>query len=332
MTENTESGNQKNMGRENTENEGVTLSYTVPGKEESVKKSKDVVRAMDYIGKRSGALTISKVQCSKYKTYFNLRKPPAFTEEFKQIVIEMESVTLDLEPYRLIVIKEDEDVFKTYLNATTESTFDKMFTDFISIYGTHFLHEVTFGAKLIYKSRITSSSGIENLDENGKECFDQIQVNKMSERLGKSVKKSNCGNRTIQREIQRALRFEEQEFYSYGGYITDETDIGFWTKNDFQTPDIIDFKVFPIITLFDGLTMSLERISDRAGYRINVNLILSWLLPRYAILLNRCKSLPNHRLSDNGASCVECAKNQRPSDDGLSCKFLSPTGALGEVI
>ena len=143
LTENESTDRNENTDETKQSGEELSISYTVPGKEESVKESKDVVRAFNHIGTKSGALTVSKVQCSKYKTYFNMKEPPAFTDNFKQSVADLETKTLELQPFRFQVYKIGENEFRTYLNETTERQFDYLFTDFISVYGTHFLHEVT---------------------------------------------------------------------------------------------------------------------------------------------------------------------------------------------
>ena len=58
------------------------------------------------------------------------------------------------------------------------------------------------------------------------------------------------------------------------------------------------------------------RISNKDGTRINYKRILSWFYPRYDLILNHCKDLPNHHVHD-GKSCVRNRVGMVTTRDGL---------------
>ena len=86
-----------------------------------------------------------------------------------------------------------------------------------------------------------------------------------------------------------------------------------------NSPVIIGFTTITIIRLFDKALMKTSHITTKAGTEIDVAGILSWFVPRYAVLMGRCQVLSNHRVSSDGSMCTPCPSDQVPSDDGLSC-------------
>merc|ERR1712088_1195490 len=80
-------------------------------------------------------------------------------------------------------------------------------------------------------------------------------------------------------------------------------DIYQWTTNSFLSPTLLpDFKLQPIVKLFQSNFMNRRRVTRSDGTAINHQRILSWLMPRYAILTGRCKLMKNHHVEE-GKTC-----------------------------
>ena len=135
-----------------------------------------------------------------------------------------------------------------------------------------------------------------------------------------SYNKSSCSNPSIKNILESSLETSSESFYSVGAHIANKDNLPDWPGSNFNNPKIINFKLMPIITLFDARKLNYKRITDNNGFELDVDGISSWMLPRYAVLMSRCKTLPNNRISDSGSSCVPCLESQKPSDDGLQCE------------
>ena len=84
-----------------------------------------------------------------------------------------------------------------------------------------------------------------------------------------------------------ALETTEVEVNTFGAGATE--DIYQWTTNNFLEPTLLpDFQLQPIVKLFQPHFMSRQRVTRLDGTAINHKRILSWLMPRYAILTGRC--------------------------------------------
>ena len=256
----------------------------------------------------------------------DLNNFPAFTESFHKEIQKLDQRTKDLSPYRLIVKKIDESHFETTLNLETEKEFDELFSSFIQKFGTHFNKEVSFGGKLTFKSKTEKikKNGVSNEEFN--KCFKKAQREKIKELVPttSASNKDTCQNKDLENRLEESLEESNLAVQSIGAHVTNAQDIDSiakWSKDQFESPDIINtISLYPILTIFQNKIMNLKRISDKFGNPINIADIYSWMMPRYAILLNRCKTLPNHRVDDTGSRCVPCPDDEsEPSQDGLSC-------------
>merc|ERR1711975_16932 len=77
-----------------------------------------------------------------------------------------------------------------------------------------------------------------------------------------------------------------------------------WTRSEFLNPTLLpDFKLQPIVKLFSDTFMKTDRISNEDGTPIDFKRILSWMMPRYVVLIGRCRMIPNNRVFE-GKKCV----------------------------
>ena len=300
---------------------GSTISFSLPGKKDTIENSKDITKAKEVITTYSGSIAVSDMECQTYKA--NVKKEehfPAFTETFKTEVQKLHHLSVDLSPFRLIVKKQGKHRFYTTLNITTEEEFDKQFSKFIINFGTHYIHEATFGGKMFFKSSLKNYDQETLANENEKDCLEIIHQKEMQKYAFGKEGRENCNDEDSQKKIESSLKIEDTEYFSKGAPVADIKDVSEWSKSEFPNPDITDFKLEPIMSLFDKEIMSSKRLTDNYGNSIAIDLITSWMLPRYVILLNRCKDLTNHKVSEDGSSCIPCQDNLVPSENGLKCE------------
>ena len=272
--------------RGNSGGKELTVSFSLPGNEDAIFNSKDVVKANSFMASTSGSIAVSEVECQTYRSKIDLHDFPAFTDTFKNVIVNLHHKSLELIPYRFIVTKDGPTTqsstgMKTVLNTTTEQTFDRIFSEFIAEFGTHFIEDGSFGGKMVYKSSIKNFN-LEN--ENNlvaKSCFDQIHQKRLEKKFFNKNEKNICSNKDVQKQIERSLQVEDVKFFSKGAHISNVENIAEWTASDFQNPDLISFKLYPIMILFDKIIMRRKSITDNAGNAININAITSWMMPRY---------------------------------------------------
>ena len=266
-------------------------------------------------------ILFSEVECFLYLARVDMDDFPAFTSKFHAKIQNMDQETKLVAPYRLVVTKTGPNSFHTVLNSSTEGKFDALFTDFIESFGTHFIHEAEFGAKLEYKARMKNIDTKELEDTNKNKCMQKIIQEKFEERAFRNEKNIECSNNDMKKKLQKSVYLEDVQMTVRGSRLTtgDKKDIRDWSSDPFLKADIINFKLFPILTLFDKKIMNLNRISSRFGTPVDIDGINSWMLPRYVILMNKCRNLENYIVSANGASCEKCPNDQVPSEDGYKC-------------
>merc|ERR1711902_236270 len=111
----------------------------------------------------------------------------------------------------------------------------------------------------------------------------------------------NCNNEDIENRVKSALETTEVQVDTFGAGANE--DIYQWTTNSFLSPTLLpDFKLQPIVKLFQPNFMNRRRVTRSDGTAINHQRILSWLMPRYAILTGRCKLMKNHHVEE-GKTC-----------------------------
>ena len=234
----------------------------------------------------------------------------------------MDKRTKELRPFRMVVKKTGTNSFHTVLNSQTEGEFDKLFSKFIATFGTHFIHEADFGAKLVYKAHMKRFDTTEFEKDDKNMCMNQILQEKFDKKAYKQADSNRCEDSDMQRKLEKSAQIEEIDFYAKGSSVTNPSkmeNVAQWTTSAFADAYMTDFKLLPILKLFDRRIMNLDRISDKFGNPVDIDGINSWMLPRYTILLNKCQNLENYIVSADGASCEECPKNRVPSLDGFKC-------------
>ena len=122
---------------------------------------------------------------------------------------------------------------------------------------------------------------------------DRIHQKKLEKEAFKNNENNVCSDQNVQNQIERSLQVEDVQFFSRGSHVAE--DIIGWTTSDFPEPDLINFKLYPILRLFDKTIMTSKRLTDEEGRAIDIDDITSWMLPRYVAILNRCKTLDNYR-------------------------------------
>ena len=319
------SGGTVDTSRGKSEEKELTVSFTLPGNKDAIENSKDVVAAKTFMSSTSGSIAVSEVECQTYRSKIDLHDFPAFTDTFKNVIVNLHDKSLELTPYRFIVTKvgpttQSSTGMKTVLNTTTEQALDRLFSNFIGEFGTHFIEDGSFGGKMVYKSNIKNFNLESKNTQEVKNCFDQIHQKRLEKKFFNENEKNICSNQDVQNQVEKSLQAEDVKFFSKGAHIANVENIAEWTASDFKDPDLISFKLYPIMILFDKIIMRPKCITDNAGNSININAITSWMMPRYVALLKRCKTMANHRVSDNGSGCVRCPRRKIPTQDGLGCQ------------
>ena len=256
------------------------------GNDDAIENSKDVVQANNFMSSTSGSIAVSEVECQIYRSKIDLHDFPAFTKTFKEAILNLHDKSLELTPYRFIVTKVGPTTatstgMKTVLNTTTERTFNRIFSEFIGEYGTHFIEDGSFGGKMVYKSNIRNFDIQNNNNQEAKSCFDKIHQKRLEKKAFNKKERNVCSNQDVQNQIERSLQVEDVKFISKGAHIAKIENIAEWTASDFKDPDLISFKLYPIMILFDKIIMRPKSITDNAGNAININAITSWMMPRY---------------------------------------------------
>merc|ERR1712087_494166 len=131
----------------------------------------------------------------------------------------------------------------------------------------------------------------------------------------------NCNNEDIENRVKSALETREEDLQTYGGGAGE--DIYQWTTNNFLSPTLLpDFKLQPIVKLFQPNFMNRKMVTRKDGTAINHKRILSWLMPRYAILIGRCRLMKNHHASE-GKACVPNEQYLVSTRDALDTTHLA---------
>ena len=259
------------------------------------------------------------MDCTKYELSVISNNIPAFSESFKRSIETINQETMKLQPYRLKVTKTGRNSFETFLNSTTEATFDVMFEHLIREFGTHYMDDVTLGKTVIYKDTLKKIEVNDNNKVSHEKCLKEIRHQRMTKTDLGSDQQDSCKNKDIEEKILQAMENGQANFKSIGGSSGNLHNVHEWTSGEIANPAVIDFKVTPILNLLDPKKMTFDRISDKYGFPIDVRNLLSWIQPRYEILMDKCRILPNHRVSDHGSTCVPCKAGYTATRDGLRC-------------
>ena len=222
----------------------------------------------------------------------------------------MDKITKECAYTRFIVKKITKNEFETFFNVTCENKMDERFKSFIEKCGTHFLTSVKMGHGKTVRSNITKVEKNELKREKIRECMNRVAQQQIHKKDTNREDKYNCDDKDVENNIRNSVTKNKNAIHSFGKTL--DGDMGLVR---------IGFEAEPIINIFQKEYMKTERLVDEFGKTnpISVSGILSWFQPRYAILMNRCRDLPNHRVSNAGTFCVKCKEGQQPSKDFMEC-------------
>ena len=318
------SGNENRRDQSNDYNTGSSFDKTfeIPGDSRSVSHSKAVAESEEFFQEHSGTISHTEASCVKFTARLNDNSPPAFTRDFKDMIREMDSLTEELWDSNIETKKMEDGKLISRKNEKNEKKFDVLFAKFIENFGTHYIQKASMGGIQRLSSEIKSLKEDEGNIEQVENCLNKALKEK---RGGESVQDGrsddNCNNEDIENRVKSALETTEVEVHTFGAGATE--DIYQWTTNNFLSPTLLpDFQLQPIVKLFQPNFMSSQRVTRKDGTAINHKRILSWLMPRYAILTGRCKLLKNHHVSE-GKTCTANKEFLVSTRDGTEVTHLA---------
>merc|ERR1712088_851214 len=281
-------GQESNRDQSNERNTGTTFdkSFEIPGDSRSVSNSKAVSETDEFFQEFSGSISHTEASCVKYSASLNDNSPPAFSSDFKDIIREMDSLTEELWDSNIETKKLNNGKLISRKNEKNEKKFDALFSKFI---------------------------------EN---CLNKaIKEKRGDQSVQDGTSNDNCNNEDIENRVKSALETREEDLQTYGGGAGE--DIYQWTTNNFLSPTLLpDFKLQPIVKLFQPNFMNRKMVTRKDGTAINHKRILSWLMPRYAILIGRCRLMKNHHVSE-GKACVPNEQYLVSTRDALDTTHLA---------
>jgi hypothetical protein len=297
-------GEEKSEEKSTQNNSGSTFekSFEIPGDSRSVIHSKAVAETEDFFQESSGSISHTEASCVKFSARLNDNSPPAFTKDFKDIVREMDSLTEELWYSNIETKKLYNGKLISRKNEKNEEEFDRLFEKFVENFGTHYIQEAKMGGIQRLSSQIKSLKEDTGNIEQVENCLTKaIKEKRGDQSVQDGRSNDNCNDEDIENRVKAALETTEVQVHTFGAGANE--DIYQWTSNDFLSPTLLpDFKLQPIVKLFQSKFMKRERVTRNDGTAINHKRILSWLTPRYAILIGRCKLMKNHHVED-GKTC-----------------------------
>merc|ERR1719411_1494929 len=291
--------------QKNEYNEGSSFekSFEIPGDTRSVVHSSAVAESEEFFQEYSGSISHTEASCMKFSARLNDNSPPAFTKDFKDIIREMDSLTEELWDSNIETKKLDNGKLISRKNEKNEKKFDALFSKFIENFGTHYIQKAVMGGIQRLSSAIKSLKEDTGNIEQVENCLNKaIKEKRGDQSVQDGTTNDNCNNEDIENRVKSALETREEDLQTYGGGAGE--DIYQWTPNQFLSPPLLpDFKLQPIVKLFRPNFMNSKRVTRADGTAINHKRILSWLMPRYAILIGRCRLMKNHHVSE-GKTCL----------------------------
>merc|ERR550532_3383163 len=317
-------GQESNRDQSNERNTGTTFdkSFEIPGDSRSVSNSKAVSETDEFFQEFSGSISHTEASCVKYSASLNDNSPPAFSSDFKDIIREMDSLTEELWDSNIETKKLYNGKLISWKNEDNEKEFDLLFSKFIENFGTHYIQKAVMGGIQRISNNIKSLKEDTGNVEQVQNCLNKaIKEKRGDESVQDGTSNDNCNNEDIENRVKSALETTEEELHTYGAGATQ--DIYQWTTDDFLSPTLLpNFKLQPIVKLFQPNFMNSQRVTRKDGTAINHKRILSWLMPRYAILTGRCKLLKNHHVSE-GKTCRANKGYLVSSRDGTEVTHLA---------
>ena len=300
----TTAGKESTKDQNNEYNTGNTFekSFEIPGDSRSVSHSTAVAESEEFFQEYSGSISHTEASCMKFSARLNDNSPPAFTKDFKDIIREMDSLTEELWDSNIETKKLYTGKLISRKNEKNEKKFDAMFEKFIENFGTHYIQKAVMGGIQRLSSSIKTLKEDEGNVEQVENCLNKaVKEKRGDKKVQDGTSNDNCNNKDIEKRIKSALETTEIEVNTFGAGAN--VDIYQWTTNSFDNPTLLpNFKLQPIVKLFQPKFMNSKRVTRRDGTANNFKRILSWLMPRYAILIGRCKLMKNHHVSE-GKTC-----------------------------
>jgi len=281
----------------------------------SVMHSVAMVESETFFAETSGSITHTEVTCQTFKATISKSHPPAFSDFFKKQVQKMGEETNRLWSSN-IYTKRENGKLESFIEPKNQKKFDKLFSGFISNFGTHYIESANMGAVMRVRNKLAKLKS--NLARNSQveKCLEE----KISQQAGgqstSGQDSDNCGDEETREQVDSILENGSEKMVTFGS--GSNTDMHAWTRAEFDQPTLLpDFKLQPIVKIFTEQMMTTDRISNKDGTKIDYKRILSWFMPRYVTLIGRCKLLTNHRVSE-GTKCIPNKPYMVSTRDGLS--------------
>merc|ERR1712088_597193 len=317
-------GQESNRDQSNERNTGTTFdkSFEIPGDSRSVSNSKAVSETDEFFQEFSGSISHTEASCVKYSASLNDNSPPAFSSDFKDIIREMDALTEELWDSNIETKKLNNGKLISRKNEKNEKKFDALFSKFIENFGTHYIQKAVMGGMQRISNKIKSLKEDTGNKEQVENCLNKAIKEKRGDlSVQDGTSNDNCNNEDIENRVKSALETREEDLQTYGGGAGE--DIYQWTTNNFLSPTLLpDFKLQPIVKLFQPNFMNRNMVTRKDGTTINHKRILSWLMPRYAILIGRCRLMKNHHVSE-GKACVPNEQYLVSTRDALDTTHLA---------
>ena len=317
-------GQESNRDQSNERNTGTTFdkSFEIPGDSRSVSNSKAVSETDEFFQEFSGSISHTEASCVKYSASLNDNSPPAFSSDFKDIIREMDALTEELWDSNIETKKLNNGKLISRKNEKNEKKFDALFSKFIENFGTHYIQKAVMGGMQRISNKIKSLKEDTGNKEQVENCLNKaIKEKRGDQSVQDGTSNDNCNNEDIENRVKSALETREEDLQTYGGGAGE--DIYQWTTNNFLSPTLLpDFKLQPIVKLFQPNFMNRKMVTRKDGTAINHKRILSWLMPRYAILIGRCRLMKNHHVSE-GKACVPNEQYLVSTRDALDTTHLA---------
>merc|ERR1712013_793246 len=317
-------GQESRRDQSNDYNSGSTFekSFEIPGDSRSASHSKAVAETEEFFQEFSGSISHTEASCVKFSARLNDYSPPAFTRDFKDMIREMDSLTEKLWDSNIETKKLDSGKLISWKNEENEKKFDALFEKFIENFGTHYIQKASMGGIQRLSSAIKSLKEDTGNIEQVENCLTKAIKEKTGDQSVQDGRSNdNCNNEDIENRVKSALETTEVQVDTFGAGATE--DIYQWTTNSFLSPTLLpDFKLQPIVKLFQPNFMNRRRVTRSDGTAINHQRILSWLMPRYAILTGRCKLMKNHHVEE-GKTCRANKDFLVSSRDGTEVTHLA---------
>ena len=223
----------------------------------SVKHSLAMVESETFFAETSGSITQTEVTCQTYNAKIDMEHPPAFSNAFKSQVIRMSQETNRMWSNNIFTSKSKNDQLESFLNPQNQEKYDKLFSDFIYYFGTHYIESADMGAAMRVKNKLEKLKSSLVQDSKVERCLVE-QMNKVTEDISSNSQDSdNCGDEDTKKTVDDILETSNTKIKTYGSSSND--DIHKWTMSEFQQPTMLEYKLQPIVKLFTDKMMTPER-------------------------------------------------------------------------